>query len=89
IRSLCSIAARADSGELIEEGQLAAPQWGFRRNAIPAEQLGIGRITVRKAYKELLTQGFVESRRGSGTFVAERPVRISQHLWRLTPPRRI
>ncbi|AAL53625.1 MULTISPECIES: GntR family transcriptional regulator [Brucella] len=70
-------------GELIEEGQLA-PAVGLPPERDLAEQLGIGRITVRKAYKELLTQGFVESRRGSGTFVAERPVRISQHLWRLT-----
>ncbi len=48
-------------GELIEEGQLA-PAVGLPPERDLAEQLGIGRITVRKAYKELPTQGFVESR---------------------------
>lgn len=69
--------------ELIEEGRLA-PATGLPPERDLAEQLGIGRITVRNAYKELLTQGAVEARRGSGTFVAERPVRMSQSLWRLT-----
>jgi GntR family transcriptional regulator len=70
-------------GELIEEGKLA-PAVGLPPERDLAEELGLGRITVRNAYKELLAQGAVESRRGSGTFVAERPARISQHLWRLT-----
>ncbi|MBC2886118.1 GntR family transcriptional regulator [Ochrobactrum sp. CM-21-5] len=70
-------------GELIDDGQLAAAI-SLPPERDLAEQLGIGRITVRNAYKELLTQGLVEARRGSGTFVAERPTRISQHLWRLT-----
>ncbi len=69
--------------ELIEEGKLA-PAVGLPPERDLAEDLGLGRITVRNAYKELLTQGVVESRRGSGTFVAERPSRISQSLWRLT-----
>ncbi|ERL99739.1 GntR family transcriptional regulator [Brucella intermedia 229E] len=71
-------------GELIEEGGELAPAVGLPPERDLAEQLGVGRITVRNAYKELLTQGVVEARRGSGTFVAERPARISQHLWRLT-----
>lgn len=69
-------------GDLIEEGGLDAnvslpPEREF------AEQLGLGRVTVRNAYRELLSQGLVESRHGSGTFVAPRRVRISQSLWRL------
>lgn len=68
---------------LIEEGQLPAS------TSLPperdlAEALHIGRVTVRSAYKELLAQGVAEARHGSGTFVASRPVRISQPLWRLT-----
>lgn len=69
--------------ELIEEGKLA-PAVGLPPERDLAEDLGLGRITVRNAYKELLAQGVVESRRGSGTFVTERPSRISQSLWRLT-----
>lgn len=49
-----------------------------------AEGLGIGRVTVRNAYKELLAEGVVISRHGSGTFVANQASRISQPLWRLT-----
>jgi GntR family transcriptional regulator/MocR family aminotransferase len=33
---------------------------------------GIGRITVTQAYKQLETEGFVNSRPGAGTFVAEK-----------------
>jgi GntR family transcriptional regulator len=49
-----------------------------------AEALKIGRVTVRNAYKELISSGLVEQRQGSGTFVAERPGRITQPLWRLS-----
>lgn len=49
-----------------------------------AEALNIGRVTVRNAYKELISSGLVEQRQGSGTFVAERPGRITQPLWRLS-----
>ncbi len=49
-----------------------------------AEMLGIGRVTVRNAYKELISGGLVEQRQGSGTFVADRSGRISQPLWRLS-----
>ncbi len=49
-----------------------------------AEALNVGRVTVRNAYKELISSGFVEQRQGSGTFVAERPGRITQPLWRLS-----
>lgn len=49
-----------------------------------AEMLNIGRVTVRSAYKVLTDQRFVETRHGSGRFIAERPERISQPLWKLT-----
>ncbi len=69
--------------EMIEAGELA-PAAGLPPERDLAEDLGLGRITVRNAYKELLAQGVVEARRGSGTFVAERRARMSQSLWRLT-----
>lgn len=70
-------------GELIAEGKLA-PGTSLPPEREFAEQLDIGRITVRNAYRQLMEQGDLVSRRGSGTFVAERPARMSQSLWRLT-----
>ena len=49
-----------------------------------AEALGVVRVTVRNAYKELMAKGHVVSRHGSGTFIANHASRISQPLWRLT-----
>ena len=49
-----------------------------------AEQLELGRVTVRAAYKELMASGSLETRPGSGTFVANRIKRIEQPLWRLS-----
>ena len=36
-----------------------------------AKELGIGRITVTEAYDQLIAEGYLEARQGSGTFVAE------------------
>ncbi len=38
-----------------------------------ARDLGIGQITVRQAYDELTGRGLLVTRKGSGTFVADRP----------------
>lgn len=38
-----------------------------------ARDIGIGQITVRQAYDELTGRGLLVSRKGSGTFVADRP----------------
>lgn len=48
-----------------------------------AEQLGLSRVTVRKALDELVADGLVTRRRGSGTYVSEPPQRIAQSLSRL------
>ena len=47
-----------------------------------AEELGINRLTVRRAIEELARAGVVESRQGSGTFVSAPIVRLplSQQL---------
>lgn len=57
----------------IEEGTLAAG------SALPSERvlaldLGLSRMTVRRAFEELVAAGVVEQRQGSGTFVRPRPL---------------
>jgi GntR family transcriptional regulator len=59
------------------------------RDAIPGERdlarmLGISRVTVRKAFADLVAEGIIVQRRGSGTFVASRTPRIEAPLSRLT-----
>lgn len=49
-----------------------------------AEMLGISRVTVRKAFTELVHEGVLVQRRGSGTFVRGAAPRIEQPLSRLT-----
>ncbi|MGE0149124.1 MAG: GntR family transcriptional regulator [Parvibaculaceae bacterium] len=69
--------------EAIAQGRLANDE------AIPAERdlarrLGISRVTVRKAFADLVAEGVLVQRRGSGTYVAPRPPHIEQPLSRLT-----
>lgn len=49
-----------------------------------AEALGVSRVTVRKAFTELVHDGVLTQKRGSGTFVQGREGRIEQPLSRLT-----
>lgn len=39
-----------------------------------SEQLGLSRMTVRRAFEELAQDGLIEQRQGSGTYVKARPV---------------
>jgi GntR family transcriptional regulator len=64
--------------------QLLAPGQALPSERELAEGLSIGRVTVRNAYKLLHKSGALEIRRGSGTFVANRPVHIEQPLWDLS-----
>lgn len=74
--------SRAFSG-LVQEGLLK------QGAALPAERdlaegLDLGRVTVRSAYRDLIAAGILETRQGSGTFVARNVERLEQPLWRLS-----
>lgn len=49
-----------------------------------AEITDLSRVTVRKAIQELVRQGAIEQRQGSGSFVRERVARVQQSLSHLT-----
>ena len=51
------------SGELFPGKQLPASRF-------LAQQLGVSRTTVLNTYDQLLAEGYLESKRGAGTFVA-------------------
>ncbi|SHF20985.1 GntR family transcriptional regulator [Kaistia soli DSM 19436] len=58
-------------------------------DALPAERdlatnLGVSRVTVRKALRGLVDEGVLRQRHGSGTFVSRSADRIEQPLSRLT-----
>ena len=45
-----------------------------------SERLGIAPLTVKKAYDELESLGYIESQRGRGTFVALKPPRVARSV---------
>ena len=49
-----------------------------------ADLLQVSRVTVRKAFSELVDEGLLVQKRGSGTFVGSHRPRIEQPLSRLT-----
>ncbi|MEP3047115.1 MAG: GntR family transcriptional regulator [Roseibium sp.] len=49
-----------------------------------ADVTGLSRVTVRKAIQEMVKDGTVEQRQGSGSFVRETPPRVEQSLSQLT-----
>ncbi|HEX4857882.1 MAG TPA: GntR family transcriptional regulator, partial [Usitatibacteraceae bacterium] len=66
--------------EAIHSGQYAA------HSALPSERVlsetaGVSRVTARKAIDQLVDQGLIERRRGSGNYIA---TRIEQKLSRLS-----
>ncbi len=42
------------------------------------EQIVVAPLTVKRAYDELETLGYIETRRGRGTFVCENPPRVDR-----------
>jgi GntR family transcriptional regulator len=67
----------------IDKGALAA------QDALPSEReiaslLDISRVTVRKALTELVDEGVLTQKRGSGTYVTGQAQRVEQRLSRLT-----
>jgi GntR family transcriptional regulator len=67
----------------IQDGRLRAS------DALPSEReiasmLDISRVTVRKALSDLVDEGVLTQRRGSGTFVTGGAARVEQCLSRLT-----
>lgn len=57
--------------EAIRSGRLGAGARAPSSRALAAD-LGLSRVTVVRAFDQLLAEGYLESRRGSGTFVASR-----------------
>lgn len=49
-----------------------------------AQKIDVSRVTVRKAVQELVHDGVLVQRHGSGTFVAPQPHRVEQSLGQLT-----
>lgn len=49
-----------------------------------AEITDLSRVTVRKAIQELVREGFIEQRQGSGSFIREPVARMEQSLSHLT-----
>lgn len=67
----------------VHDGRLRA------NDALPSEReiasmLDISRVTVRKALADLVDEGMLTHRRGSGTFVTNSATRVEQRLSRLT-----
>lgn len=67
----------------IQDGFLA-PNTSLPAEREIAEITDLSRVTVRKAIQELVREGIVEQRQGSGSFVREPVARVEQSLSNLT-----
>ncbi len=71
----------------LEEGiatGVLAPNTSLPPEREIAEITDLSRVTVRKAIQELVRQGAIEQRQGSGSFVRETEARVEQSLSHLT-----
>ncbi len=64
--------------ELILSGKLL-PETKIQSEREFSEELGVSRMTVRKALTELVSEGLLERRHGSGTYVAKPRVTYESH----------
>ena len=64
--------------ELILSGKLL-PETKIRSEREYSEELGVSRMTVRRAITELVSEGLLERRHGSGTFVSRPRVTYESH----------
>lgn len=64
--------------ELILSGKLP-PESKLQSEREFSEELGVSRMTVRKALTELVSEGLLERRHGSGTYVARPRVTYESH----------
>ncbi len=64
--------------ELILSGQLP-PESRIQSERDFSEELGVSRMTVRRALTELVTEGLLERRHGSGTYVAKPRLTYQAH----------
>ncbi|MCX8061501.1 MAG: GntR family transcriptional regulator [Anaerolineales bacterium] len=64
--------------ELILSGKLP-PESKLQSEREISEELGVSRMTVRKALTELVSEGLLERRHGSGTYVAKPRVTYESH----------
>ena len=64
--------------ELILTGKLA-PEHKIQSERDFSEDLGVSRMTVRRAITELVNEGLLERRHGSGTYVAKPRVTYESH----------
>jgi GntR family transcriptional regulator len=64
--------------ELILSGQIA-PDTKIQSEREFSEELGVSRMTVRRALTELVSEGLLERRHGSGTYVARPRVTYESH----------
>src|SRR3990170_4208945 len=64
--------------ELILSGKLL-PETKIQSEREFSDDLGVSRMTVRKALTELVIEGLLERRHGSGTYVAKPKVTYEYH----------
>ncbi|MGC0363579.1 DNA-binding transcriptional MocR family regulator [Rhodococcus sp. 27YEA15] len=78
-----STARLVDRVRILVEQSAAGSQLPSTRKL--AEQHGVGPVTVQRAIRQLTTEGLVETRPGTGNFVARRlPVQNSDFSWQTT-----
>jgi len=78
-RGLAYLSLQRALAEVIDAGMLK-PGDALPGERVLAEQLGVSRVTVRRAIAGLVESGMLTQRRGAGTFIAERIVKSFSRL---------